>query len=135
MAADATDDPFAAIREAGTDGANYDLTTEDIIERLTELQSLCSFRVTNAGHDRVDIEFATLPKDMDAFVRELYGFCPDVVEQGTGYLGEIVRGRHEQSIPDIRKLVEGVDFSDENYGLEILKRELEQKKAVTLWWD
>jgi len=35
----------------------------------------------------------------------------------------------------MQKLVEGVDFEDENYGLEILKRELQQKPKITLWWD
>jgi hypothetical protein len=37
--------------------------------------------------------------------------------------------------PEMAKLIEGIDFSDENYGLEILKREIEQRKAIALWWD
>jgi Domain of unknown function (DUF4253) len=127
-------DPFAAIREAGTDGANYELDTDAIIARLQQWQAVCTFRVVGAGHDKVDIEFDTLPEDMDAFVRDLYEFCPDLVDQGTGCVAEMIELMDEVP-PQMQKLIEGVDFQDENYGLEILKRELQQKPKVTLWWD
>ncbi|MHB1034643.1 MAG: DUF4253 domain-containing protein [Pirellulales bacterium] len=138
MAKKPTKDPFAAVREAGTGGLNYDLDTEAIIKRLTAWQALCSFKVTGAEYDTVKIEFATLPEDMDAFVRDLYEFCPDLVDQGTGCMHEMVEAMEEageELPPEMAELIEGVDFEDENYGLEILKRELERKKSVTLWWD
>ena len=75
-------DQFTTIREANTDGANYDIDTDAIIERLTAWQKLCSFRVLSAGHDRIEIEFDTLPKDMEAFTKDLYEFCPDLVDHG-----------------------------------------------------
>ena len=131
-------DPFAMIREAGTAAPNFDLDTDAIIEHLTKWQSLCSFTVTAAGGDRADVEFATFPEDMDAFVRDLYEFCPDLVDQGTGCVHEMVEMMEEtgeELPPEMKKLIEGVDFSDENYGLEILKRELLQRKNVQLWWD
>ncbi len=131
-------DPFALAREAGAAGPNYDLDTDAIIERLTKWQSLCSFNVTGAKHDTVEIEFSTLPADMDAFVRDLYEFCPDLVDQGTGCVHEMVETMEEtgeELSPQLATLIEGVDFEDEDYGLEILKRELQQKKAVSLWWD
>lgn len=37
--------------------------------------------------------------------------------------------------PNMLKLIEGIDFEDENYGIEILKREIEQRKELQLWWD
>src|SRR5262249_45792756 len=122
MTTNEIDDPFALIREACTDSANYELTTDDIIERLTEWQSLCSFRVRSAGQDTVDIEFDTLPADMDGFVRDVHEFCPDLVDEGTGYIPEILEAkekRGEKPSIEFGKLVEGIDFSDENYGLEI----------------
>jgi len=125
---------FAAIRKAETGGPNYGVYTDDIIARLTQWQALCDFTVTDAGRDTVDITFNTLPKDMDAFVKDLYEFCPDLVDQGTGCVDEMVESGEELS-PEIQKLIEGIDFTDENFGLEILKRELQQKKSVTLWWD
>jgi len=131
-------DPFAAIREAETDGANYDLDTDAIIAKLTTWQSLCTFKVIDAEHDTVNIEFTTLPADMDAFVRDLYEFCPDLVDQGTGCVHEMIEMMEEtgeEPGPELQKLIAGVDFEDENYGLEILKREIQQKKSVSLWWD
>ena len=133
-----TNDSFAAIRKAGTSGPNYDLDTDAIIERLIKWQALCSFSVTGAGGDTVDIEFTTFPKDMEAFVRDLYEFCPDLVDQGTGCVHEMVEMMEEtgeELTPEMKKLIKGVDFTDEDYGLEILKRELQQKKSVKLWWD
>jgi hypothetical protein len=138
MTTDAARDPFDAIREARTNGANYDLDTGDIIDRLTQWQSLCSFVVKSAKGDQIEIEFSTLPKDMDAFVQELYKFCPDLVDQGTGCVHEMLESLEEmgeEPDSDMAKLIEGVDFNDEHYGLEILKRQIEQNKAISLWWD
>ena len=131
-------DQYEPIRKANTDGANYDLDTDAIVARLKKWESLCKFRVTAAGHDTVDIEFETFPKDMDAFVRDLYEFCPDLVDQGTGCLHEMIEMMEESGKkPDkkMQKLIKGVNFEDEDYGLEILKRELLEGKSVKLWWD
>ena len=131
-------DLFTAVRNAHTGGPNYGLDTEAIIDRLTKWQSLCSFDVIGAEGDTVDIKFETLPENMDAFVRDLYEFCPDLVDQGTGCLHEFLEVADESGeelSPEMKKMVEGVDFTDENYGLEILKREIQLKKCVTLWWD
>lgn len=133
-----TSTQFAAVREAGTSAPNYDLDTEAIVARLTQWQSLCSFTVKGAGHDTVEIEFATLPADMDAFARELYDLCPDLVDQGTGCVHEMVEAMEEMGeevSPEIARLIEGVDLTDENYGVELLKREVERSKTVKLWWD
>jgi hypothetical protein len=127
-------DPFARIRRAGTAAPNYDLDTADIIARLTKWQSLCAFIVTRAEPDAVEIAFTTLPADMDAFARELYDFCPDLVDQGTGCVREMLETMDDPS-PETKALIEGVDFDDEDYGVEILKREVQREKGVTLWWD
>lgn len=131
-------DPFAPIRAASTSAPNFDLATDAILARLEKWQSLCSFTVTAATHDSADIEFTTLPADMDAFVRDLNDFCPDLVDQGAGCVHEMVdmlEETGEELAPEMAALIEGIDFSDKNYGLEILKRELQNRKAVKLWWD
>jgi Domain of unknown function (DUF4253) len=134
MSQDPNTDPFDLIRKAGTSAPNFDMHTPDIIARLQKWQALCQFRVINAGGDRIEIKFDTFPADMDAFVRDVYDFCPDLVDQGTGCVAEMIEEMGEVP-PEMQKLVEGVDFKDENYGLEILKRELQMRKNVTLWWD
>lgn len=134
----APDDSFASIRAAKTNGANYELETDDIISRLKKWKSLCNLRVTGAGSDTVDIEFDTLPEDMDAFARDLYEFCPDLVDQGTGCLHEMIEMAEETGEdldPKMQELIKGVDFEDEDYGVEILKREIQRDKRVKLWWD
>ena len=138
MTTQAVNDPFAAVREAGTSAPNYDIDNDAIIERLTKWQALCTFTVEEADGDSIEIKFETLPADMDAFVRDLYDFCPDLVDQGTGCVHEMVEAMEEMGeevTADMQKLIDGIDFSDENYGLEILKRELEARKSVQLWWD
>ena len=105
------------IREACTDSANYKLATEDIIERLTEWQSLCPFRVNSAGHDTVDIEFDTLPADMDAFLRKTSMNSVRVLwTKGPGYIPEILEAKEERGEKpsiEFKMLVEGVDFQME----------------------
>jgi hypothetical protein len=133
-----TNDPFAAVRAAGTAAPNFELDTAAIVAHLAQWQSLCAFTVTNAEPDSVDVEFTTLPKDMDAFSRDLYEFCPDLVDQGTGCVHEMVEAMEEigeDLSPEMEQLIAGIDFADENYGLEILKRELRLRNSVKLWWD
>jgi hypothetical protein len=71
------DNEYAVLRECHTNGANFDLDTEDIIARLKKWKELCSFRILGAKHDTVSIQFETLPKDMDAFAKDMYDFCPE----------------------------------------------------------
>ncbi len=138
MATSDTNDPFAAVRKAETSAPNFDLNNGAIVNHLIEWQSLCAFDVKEASSDSIDIEFKTLPQDMDAFVRDLYKFCTDLIDQGAGCVAEMVEMANEMGEeldPEMMQLIEGIDFNDENYGLEILKRELEARKNVKLWWD
>src|SRR5215469_9635593 len=114
---EANNDAFDLIRKAETDACNFDMGTDDIIARLQQWQALCKFQVVSAEHDTVNIKFETLPADMDAFVKDLYDFCPDLVDQGTGCVAEMVEEMDEVP-PAMQKLIEGIDFEDENYGLE-----------------
>jgi len=131
---ESNEDQFDPVRKAGTGAPNFDMDTHAIITRLQAWQALCKFRIVGAGPDTVEIKFDTLPADMAAFARDVYDFCPDLVDQGTGCVAEMIEEMDEVS-PAMQKLIEGVDFEDEDYGIEILKREIEQKKDLHLWWD
>ena|SRR5215471_19412533 len=98
-------DGFEKVWKAETDGSNYDLVTEDIVAHLKKWQKLCSFRIVAADYNTVEIEFDTLPKDLEAFCRDAYEFCPDLVADG------------------------------EETELPMFKRDLDKKKKLTLWWD
>lgn len=138
MTNNASDNSFQLIRDAHTSAGNYDMSTDDIIQRLAQWQSLCAFTVTEAKGDRLTIKFTTLPANMDAFAQELYDFCPDLVDQGTGCVAELVEMAEEvgqELEPALTELLEGIDFSDENYGVEILKRQVVRNKELDFWWD
>lgn len=57
-----------------------------------------------------------------------------MISSGT-MLVEMMDETGEELTPEMKELIDGVDFSDENYGLEILKREIQRTPSVTLWWD
>ncbi len=78
-----TDDQFDLLRLQGTNGLNYDLTPKAVIEKLQGWEKRFPFKITGCGMDWVQAEFMRPPDDMDAFAKEVYDFCPDVVEQGT----------------------------------------------------
>lgn len=121
------------IEAAGTSAGNYDMDFAAIRDRIQSWSDRCTFRILSADRASVKIGFESLPDDMDAFVAELYAFCPDLVTQGTGCVAEMVEAGEVP--PNIEGLIEGVDFSDENYGLEILKRFIVRDRQVKLWWD
>jgi hypothetical protein len=131
-------DKYHELRERGTNGANYDIMTEDIIRKLQEWEEKCEFDILAVRHDSVEIEFRALPKDLDGFTEEIYEFCPDTIEQGFGLMSEQIETLKEfgKEVPkDLLELVEGVDLEDDNSGFELLKRHLVQKSKVYLWWD
>jgi hypothetical protein len=131
-------DKFAELRKKNTNGANYDLDTEDVIERLQKWDAAYGVELSDVGHDRVAVKFKQLPADVGALAAEAYEFCPDVIDQHFGCFAEMIEAMEEmgEDVPEgLSELVEGVDLEDENYGLELLKRSLERTKAVALWWD
>ena len=78
---------------------------EDIIARLKKWQKLCDFRLTEVDYNTVTLKFDTLPDDIEAFVRDAYDLCPDLVQV------------------------------DEDSDLELLKKNLPKTKKMMLWWD
>ena len=98
-------DMFTPLRQADTNGDNYDISTDDIIKHLKEWHKLCSFTISDVDYNTVTLHFATLPKDLDAFIKDAYEFCPDLV------------------------------IDDEDAELPILKKQLEKTKKLGLWWD
>jgi hypothetical protein len=126
-------DPFRLIRKAKTSAPNYDLDTEAIIGRLQQWQSFCEFEIIDAADDTVDLEFLTMPQDLDAFVQEVYQFCPDIVDQGTACLPDMLEN---DGVPGhVRALAEGLEPGDGEFGIRVLKRQIERTSSLGLWWD
>ena len=77
-------DRYESLRVRQTDAGNYDISTDDIIDRLKAWEPLCNFEVVGAASDWVALTFGSLPERVCAFAEEVYLFCPDSVGQGVG---------------------------------------------------
>ena len=131
-------DKYAELKKCGTHGANYGLGPEDILAKFQEWDKVCDFSLSDIDFDSVMVNFRSLPEDLDSFAKDVYDFCPDTVDQGFGCVEEMIEAAEEmgEDIPeDIKELAEGVDFVDEDYGIELLKRSLKRHMKVHLWWD
>lgn len=82
-------DQFAILKGMGTNGANYDIGNDAVIAKLKEWDARFGLVVTGAEFDWVEAEFVKGPADMPSFAAEVYSFCPDVVDQGTGDLKKL----------------------------------------------
>lgn len=91
-------DKFAAIREAGIDGLNYDLTTDDIIAKLREWDERFGIEV-NVADASIVVTFETLPEAPFDFVCEEVGeFCIDAITQVVGSDEEAVERLEEERV-------------------------------------
>lgn len=75
-------DPYDALRTMSTNGANHGIGTDSIIARLREWDRRYGVTLIGAGDDWVEMELGRAPSDWVALAREVYEFCPDVVDQG-----------------------------------------------------
>lgn len=80
-------DEVEPVKWRKTNGINFNIDNNKIIEKLKEWQGVCKYEILGVGCDYIEIKFFQLPVDMDTFVKDLYNFCPDVVDQGTGEIG------------------------------------------------
>ena len=67
-----------------TNGINYDIDTDSIISKLKEWKSKFDFILLGVGMDWLQIQFISHTFDFDEFAKEVYEFCPDIVDQGVG---------------------------------------------------
>jgi hypothetical protein len=82
-------DQYDILKVMYTNGDDYDISNQDVIERLKEWEKTSPFDIIGADNDWVEIEFKTLPKDLKSFTEEVYDFCPDAVDQGPGSPAEL----------------------------------------------
>lgn len=82
-------DDLDILRYRRTDGINYDLENEDVIRKISEWKTKYGLIVIGCSRDWLQVEFDKLPSDIDAFVKEVYDFCPDSVDQGVGTIDKL----------------------------------------------
>lgn len=79
-----TSDPYEIIAEVGTNGANYDIDTIDIITKYKKWDKEFGIRPVGIGTDFCECEIINKNIGYKELAEEIYEFCPDVVDQGTG---------------------------------------------------
>ncbi len=84
-------DQYEILRLMQTNGNSYDITNDDIIEKLREWEKCYPFDIIGANYEWVEIEFKTLPRDLNAFADEVGEFCPDALEEGATGTEELVK--------------------------------------------
>jgi hypothetical protein len=75
---------FDILRLARSDARNGGMDTEDIIRKLEVWHDTCGIDIFQAETDTIELHLLTLPDDVQSFAKEVYGFCPDIVDQGVG---------------------------------------------------
>ncbi len=134
-----TTDEMQVLRLLNTNACNYEMENEDIIARMQEWAGRFSYEILGAEYDSIEMLFHTLPDDMNAFARELYDFCPDLLDQGYAVmLEEALDGLPPEQQERIqRSLDEEPEREDkiERAALRLLADDIEQTRRLTLWWD
>jgi hypothetical protein len=132
---------FSTLVELGTNGINADQDTEDVVKKLMDWDERYGIEMSEISHDGLCVKFAGLPAQgpaLDLLCQEIYDFCPDVIDQGFGCMGEMIAMMEEQGIaidPTTQTLIAGIDFKDENSGFTLLARSLLADQTLALWWD
>ncbi|MDR4885989.1 DUF4253 domain-containing protein [Fredinandcohnia sp. QZ13] len=94
-------DQFELLKILQTNGDNYDISNDDVISKLKQWNKRYPFSIIGADFDWIEAKFKVLPSDqhIKSFAKEMYEFCPDIVEQGTGSIEELI-----EEIKDTKKL-------------------------------
>jgi hypothetical protein len=127
-----TDDQFQFLRWIKTNGDNYDVTNSDVVERLRDWDSRYGIEIWEAAHDLVQMNLLSIPQDLAAFAQEVYEFCPDTVDQGTGLVGDY---ENLQAYGWEIDPAEMKDLNSTDRGVRLLAAEIKKNSGVYLWWD
>lgn len=95
-----TGDQFDILRVCATSAPNFDIDNAAVIAKLKDWEKRYPFQITAAACDSATIVFEDVPSDLDAFAKEVYEFCPDIVDQGCGSVDELAKEiRKDRTIP------------------------------------
>ncbi len=84
-----TADKYVVLAYLGTDGLNYNITTERIIDWLLRLEATDPFVMTEAGLDYLGGRFLSRIRRPGELAERMFAFCPDIVDQGVGTVANL----------------------------------------------
>ena len=80
---------FDILRVARSDAVNHGMETEELIKKLQEYDDQFGIDIFHAETDTIEFALIRRPENLTVFCRDLYEFCPDIVDQGTGTLARL----------------------------------------------
>ena len=75
---------FEVLQWRQTNGINHDIDNKKLISKLNEWKNKYDFVLLGCGMDWLQVKFIGTKPNFAQFAKEVYEFCPDVVDQGTG---------------------------------------------------
>jgi hypothetical protein len=129
---------FDELREHQTSAPGYEPTNDEIVATVEKWNAQFGVAVSEVGPDRFTIQFKALPDNLDEFSQELYAFCPNIIEQDFGNYEDILDSADAwppDYIAHVRRMSEGIDFTDPDYPYELLKKSLRETQRVAFMWD
>lgn len=84
-------DELDIIKWRQTNGINYDFENKDIVEKLQTWKKQNDFVILGASMDWLQLQFKSMPKDINSFAEDVYGFCPDAIDQGAGDMPTLIK--------------------------------------------
>ena len=93
-----THDDYDYLAVVRPDGINHGLDHEQVVERYREWDAAYGLALVGAGQDWIEADIEKPPGDWLAFAREVYEFCPDIVDQGTNDIETLVREMRERNL-------------------------------------
>jgi hypothetical protein len=85
-----SEDQFDILRIQKTIDTRAGKTTQMIIDRLAKWKASFDFTITGAESYWVEASFVSMPSDMTTFATELAGYCPEIMNDGTGKIEDLV---------------------------------------------
>jgi hypothetical protein len=84
------DDMYDILKLMNTSGPNYDIDNAAVISKMKQWDEEVGFRLVVADEDRIEATMDHLPDDVKKFAKDVYKFCPDVIDQGYGTMDKML---------------------------------------------
>jgi hypothetical protein len=82
---------FDILRIAASDAVNFDKGTEDLIKQIQAWDIVYGVDIFQAETDTIQLRLIKIPSDLKKFAKEVYEFCPDIVDQGVGTIEQLAK--------------------------------------------
>lgn len=79
-------DKYQILRDIQTGGYNYNIDNDSLIHIIQRWDKDLDLELIGASHDYCEFLINRDPKNWKELSKQIYDICPDVVDQGTGYL-------------------------------------------------